>query len=162
MLPMIAVVTWIIGMATRKQYQKKGGDDWAVFCIVSFIVSISTIIAMCIIGIVWLDYTEDVIRLEQSITITEEQFQRIAPEITQILNQYAPHEQSVFNGISPSNFNSTITLYAATYPELKANEVFTAIASQVSALLTQIFQLKLEKATVAKNIRLSRRLFTFM
>jgi len=130
--------------------------------IIAFVFTAGVIIPCIIIGACWLHAIEEFKIMDEKIAISEEQFNRINPELVNILSNYSPHEQSIFKSISPANINAMVTLYSTKYPELKADRVFQDWATQISDLIKNIYGYRLKKVEIMKNIRFYRRLLILM
>ena len=159
MLILMATIFGIFSLVSHRYYNKYPESAWNLVFGICVVFTVIIICILLICAVAWICDSESIEQLDENIAISESQFNRIAPEITEILSQYAPHEQSIFKQIAPNNFSSTITVYAARYPELKADEIFQDFAKQINELLKQIYNYKLDKARIQKNVRVYQRLF---
>lgn len=93
---------------------------------------------------------EEVIKLTNCEMIYNSKSDALTKQFASYLaNAYPEYEKNIFEKIKPEN----VDIYLVKYPDLKASQTIIALVEQISKLQNDIYDQKLEKESVLKDMR---------
>ena len=94
--------------------------------------------------------------------VYEKRAENITFKLKSVVQEYAGHEEMIFENISPSD----IQLYAVKYPEIKSDKLYSEYSETLIELYDAIYRLEQNKISLGRNIERRKRyhlhLITFL
>lgn len=129
-------------------------EDLLEFSIVLTIVM--AILVSTITGIAYTYQVRDITELnviEKRMDVYKERAEMITLKLKSVIENYVDHEEIIFNKISPSD----IQLYAAKYPEIRSDKLYSEYNERLIKLYDSIYRLKQDEISLSRNIERRKR-----